>query len=363
MPLNVVIVFPSMFVDKRMLAVKIKETLHKRVSINIEGSYIVCRSKEPVDIAFKLSNLFGIEKVAVAKEVSNSFSELAQAIVEVGVKIIKPGISFYVKVIEDSAELDFVGRDLEFTACGSLTARLSAIHARPAKSELDAGQLLLIIVSKKSAYVCIQLIGASGGLLQSSNGRALSSIHSSLSFLSTLMAAKAGFECSIVLPYSDETDLERNAKLAELLASKTRKEKQTFLLMPINLPQKDVTSVTLVKERMISRILINQKQTLLVFPFTIAVHPLWFIKDIMRETVSAGKTPFTPLLFMSNELVSYARENSLDINKSIQRLSLQEKLQSSKDAIDYEVKEAIKHSKKIELTIGPNYLHDIIDSI
>jgi hypothetical protein len=352
-----------MFVDKQMLAVKIKETLHKRVSINMEGSYIVCRSKDPVDFAFRLSNLFGIEKVAVAKEVSSNFSELAQAIVEIGSKIIKPGISFYVKVIQDSAEHDFVSRDLEFTACGSLTARLSTIHARPAKSELEAGQLLLIIVGKKSAYVCIKLIGAHGGLLESSNGHALSSIHSSLSFLSTLMAVKAGFECSIVLPYTDETDLERNAKLAELLASKTRKEKQTFLLMPINLPQNDVTNLTLVKEIMISQILMNQKQTLLVFPFTIAIHPLWFIKDIMQETLSAGKTPFTPLIFMSNELVSYARENNVDLNKLIKNFSLQEKLQKSKDTIDYEVKEALKHSKRIELTIGPNYLHDIIDAI
>jgi hypothetical protein len=83
----------------------------------------------------------------------------------------------------------------------------------------------------------------------------------------------------------------------------------------------------------------------------------------MQETLSAGKTPFTPLIFMSNELVSYARENNVDLNKLIKNFSLQEKLQKSKDTIDYEVKEALKHSKRIELTIGPNYLHDIIDAI
>ena len=352
-----------MYVDKRKLAVRIKETVQKQLDIIIQGSFIVCRSKDPVDLAYRLSNLFGIEKVAVAKEVSSNFSELVQAIVEIGVKIIKPHVSFYVKVLQESTNHEYVSRDLEFTACGSLTARLSSVHARPAKSESEAGQLLLIIVGKKTAYVCIQLICAPGGLLQSSNGHALCSIHSSLSCLSTLMAVKAGFECSIVLPYTDEMDLKRNAKLAEQLASRISKDKQTLLLIPINLPHEDITAVTLVKERIISQILINQEETLLVFPFTFAVHPLWFIEDIMQETLSVGKTPFTPLIFMSNEIVSYAEENGIDVDKSISNLSSQKKLQKSKYAIDHEAQEAIKHSKKLELTIGPNYSHDIINSI
>lgn len=361
--MNVVIAFPSAFVDKRALALTIKEFTNEISDVVIEGNYIICRSKDPVDFAFRVARLFGVEKVAVAKKVSSKYSEVTRAIVEIGVRVIKPGSSFYIKVIQESGRHDYVSRDIEFAACGTLTARLSSVNTRPAKSEADAEQLLLVIVGKKSAYVCIQLLSAPGGLLRSSNGRALSSIHGSLSFLSSLMAARAGFESTIVLPYIDETDLEHNAKLAELFASITRRKKQTILLMPINLPRQDVANFTLIKEKMISQIMINQEETLNVFPFTIAVHPVWFIETIMQETLSAGKTPFMPLIFMSNEIFSYAREIGIELDIVAGSLTLKEKLQRFNDTIDREAKAAIKHSKKLELTVGPNYLHDIIDSI
>ena len=361
--MNVVIAFPSSFVDRRALALTIKKFAHERMSVVIEDSYIVCESKDPVEFASRLARLFGVEKVAVAKKVSsNNYSDLCRAIVEVGAKVIMPGDSFYIKVIQEPARHDYVSRDIEFAACGMLTARLSSMNAHPAKSEADARHMLLIVIGKKSAYICIQLIHAPGGLLPGSKGRALSSIHGSLSFLSSLMAAKSGFEPTIVLPYLDERDLLRNAKLAELFASRTGRKKQTILLMPINLPRQDA-DVTLLKEKLMSKILIHHEDNRIVFPFTIAVHPVWLIETIMQESLTAGKTPYTPLIFMSTEIVTYAQETGIALDISDMSMTLQNKLQRFRDKIDSEAKAAINHTKKVELTVGPNYLHDIIDSI
>jgi hypothetical protein len=362
--LNVVIAFPSAFANRWALAMAIKKVARERISLVIEGNCIVCESKEPVEFASRLERLFGIEKVAIAKKVSSNFSDLSRAIVEFGTKVIMPGASFYIKVVQQATKYDYVSRDIEFAASGALTVRLSSINARPAKTEKDASHLILTVIGKESAYICIQMFGAPGGLVAGSQGRVLSSIHGSLSFLSSLMAAKAGFESTIVLPYVNERELERNAKLAQLFASKTGRKKQTILVTPINVPAVNGADAPLLKEEMMSKILIRQKDSRIVFPLTIAVHPVWLIKSIMQETFSTGKTPFLPLIFMSSELVTYAQDSGIELDLSIASITAEEdKPQKYSSIIESEAKLAIKHTKRLELKVGPNYLHDIIDSI
>jgi hypothetical protein len=362
--LSVAIAFPSAFANKWALARAIKKVAGERISVVIEGDCIVCESKDPVELASRLASLFGVEKVAIAKKVSSNFSDLCRAIVEVGTKVITPGTSFYIKVIQQATKYNYVSRDIEFAASATLTVRLSSINARPAKTQEDASHLILTVIGKESAYICIQVSSAPGGLLAGSQGRVLSSIHSSLSFLSSLMAAKAGFESTIVLPYVDERELESNAKLAQLFASKTGRKKQTILVTPINVPAVNGADAPLLKEKMMSKILIRQKDSRIVFPLTIAVHPVWLIESIMQETLSAGKTPFVPLVFMSKELVTYAQDAGKDLNLSTASFTGEEdKLQKYSSIIESEAKVAIKHTKRLELKVGPNYLHDIIDSI
>jgi hypothetical protein len=364
--LSVVIAFPSAFANKGALARAIKKAARGRISIIIEGNCIVCEPTDSVEFASQLASLFGIEKVAIAKKVSSKFSDLSHAIIEVGTRVIVPGARFYIKVIQEAAaaKYDYVSRDIEFAASGALTVELSSIKARPAKNEEEATQLILTIIGKESAYICLQLLSASGGLVAGSRGKVLGSIHSSLSFLSSHMAAKAGFDSTIVLPYTDERELESNAKLVQLFALKTGRKNQTILAMSINVPAVRHEHVPLVKEKIISKILIRQKEnSRIVFPFSIAVHPVWLIESIMQETLSVGKTPFVPLIFMSNELVTYARDIGINLHSSIASTAAEVELQKYSGIIESQAKVAIKHTKKLDLNVGPNYLHDIIDSI
>ena len=358
------IAFPSAFANKWALARSIKKAAQERISVIIEGEYIVCKSRNPVDLACRLQKLFGLEKVAIAKKASTNFNDLCRAIVELAAKFIIPGASFYVKVVPQATNHDYVGRDIEFATSGKLIAKLSSINAKPAKTEQDATQLILTLIGKESAYICIQVLGAAGGLVAGSQGRVVSSIHSSLSFVSSLMAAKAGFECTIVLPYVDERQLESNAKLAQSFASKTGRKKQKILVIPINHPAMKGPNARLLKEKIVSKILIRQKDKRIVFPLTTALHPVWFIESIMQETLSAGKTPFLPLIFMSNELVTCAQDAGIELHLSTASVTAEEdKLQKYSSIIESEAKVAIKHAKTLELKVGPNYLHDIIDSI
>jgi hypothetical protein len=365
--LNVVIAFPSAFTDERILARTIEKAARKTIrSVAIEHNCVICESSDIVELACQLATMFGVESVAVAKKVSSNFSALSAAIVEVGVSLIIPGDRFHVKVIlQPTAKCDYVSRDIEFAASGMLTARVASITALPAKTEEDASRQILAVVGRESAYVCIQTITAPSGLIASSHGEVLSSIHDSLSFLSSMMAAKAGFDCSsILLPYVDKSELEINAKLVQSFAARTGRKKQTILTMPINVPGKGAASA-LLKEKIISKVLIrNQNSSRIIFPFTTAYHPVWFIETIFQETLAAGKMPFAPLIFLSNELVMYAQQAGIELNISSSAADITKgKIQRYGEVVDFEAKSAIKHTKRLELKIGPNYLHDILDTI
>jgi adenylyl- and sulfurtransferase ThiI len=361
--LSVVIAFPSAFTNEWALAQTIQKVARGTVSVNVEHNCVICESSDVVDLASQLASMFGVESVAIAKKVSSNFSDLSRTIVEVGTKVIIPGDRFYVKVIiQPVAKCNYASRDIEFAATGTLAARLASINALPAKTQKDANRLVMTVIGKESAYVCIQVMTAPGGLIAGSQGRILSSIHDSLSLLSSLMAAKAGFECtSIVLPYADERELEINAKLVQIFATRTGRKKQTILAVPINVPAKGIVSV-LLKEEIICKILILCQTNRIIFPLTAAVHPIWFIESIFRETLSAGKMPFAPLVFLSSEIGRYAEEAGLELKVSAANIT-KGKIRMYSKAIDAEARSAIKNTRRLELKVGPNYLHDIIDSI
>ena len=361
--MSVVIAFASAFTNEWALAQTIRKAARGAIDVNVEHNCVICESSDVVELASRLASTFGVESVAIAEKVSNNFSELSRTIVEVGSKVIIPGDRFYVKVIiQPTAKCNYVDRDIEFAASGTLAVRLASINALPAKTEKEANRLVLTVIGKESAYVCMQVMSAPGGLIAGSHGRILSSIHDSLSFLSCLMAAKAGFECSsVILPYADESELEINAKLMQIFATRTGRKKQTILAMPINVPAKGMLSV-LLKETIISKILIRCQSNRILFPLTTAIHPIWLVESIIQETLFAGKMPFMPLLFLTDELGRYAEEAQIELNVSAANIA-KAKLRRYSKAIEAEAKTAIKNRKRLELKIGPNYLHDIIDSI
>ena len=176
------------------------------------------------------------------------------------------------------------------------------------------------------------------------------------------MAAKAGFDCtSIVLPYADDSDLKINARLAQLFAIRTGRKKQMIFATSVKLPAKGILSA-LLKEKIVSKILIQCQGKIITFPITAAVHPIWFIESIIQDAVFAGKIPITPMISLSSELESYAKEVGIDMSISAPKIT-KDKLQKYNNAIESEARLAIKHIKMLELEVGPNYFHDIIDSI
>jgi hypothetical protein len=126
-----------------------------KVRIALEDAYIICRSDDLVGLASNLIGISGIDSIAIASEMSSRFSDVTRAISQAGSKSILPREKFYVKVIQ-TAKADYVDRDIEFASSGALVEKLIEIHSLPARNEREADRVILVIVGKKSAYVCVK---------------------------------------------------------------------------------------------------------------------------------------------------------------------------------------------------------------
>jgi hypothetical protein len=151
--LNVVLVFPSALSKRQPLFRAIKKS--GKMQVTFVGACIICKARNPAKTASRLEGFPEIDSVAIAKKVSSRFSDVIDAIVQTGSKAILPKERFYVKVVQ-TAKADYVDRDVEFASAGALVGKLAEINALPAKSEQEADRVILALVGKRSAYVCVK---------------------------------------------------------------------------------------------------------------------------------------------------------------------------------------------------------------
>ncbi|MEW6605152.1 MAG: THUMP domain-containing protein [Thermoproteota archaeon] len=146
------LVFPPASVSKQSLAKAAKKSDAKRITF--EGPCFIYRAYDS-KIALDMAKIAKSDNVVTAKQVSNRFSDIIDAIVETGTETILPGEKFYVKTILASKK-DCVERDIEFASAGALVEKLARINALPARSEHEADRVILVVVGKRQAYVGVR---------------------------------------------------------------------------------------------------------------------------------------------------------------------------------------------------------------
>jgi hypothetical protein len=125
----------------------------------------------------------------------------------------------------------------------------------------------------------------------------------------------------------------------------------------------------MLQESISANILTHLPENRLIIPLSTAIHPTWFIEATMKKIVFARKTPWLPLMFLTDSIYHNTKDTGLEdrttcIDTLIKDMTFKrEEYEKYENKIDALSKAAIKNMKTISLKIGPNYLHDIIDSI
>lgn len=373
---NILLVFPSTFSTNKIDDLKstIKNALESHDlecnDIVLDNGLLLVDIKDVVTAASIVSDLFGVDKVAVANKTSSKFTELVAAIVDAGKKILHEGETFAVKVTANNK--DYVGRDVEFAATASLIGELSKLNIK-AVNEQECNKLIYVHISKNSAYVCLFVDKGMNGLpLGSQNEQLLCSLHSSLSALSCLMAVKCGFNPKLVLIKINEDNFREGAKHVELIAKRLGKKqiKLDIATFEISNNGSQLLAVEKLSSVLLAKLSSQYNIKNIALPLSTAIFPAWFISDIVRDVAKVA-TPWLPLMFMSDELYTDAKTLGLkeahltEIDSTSRKSFDSDKYAQLMKTIDLEgvIGNALKSMKTIDLEVGPNYLHDILDSI
>jgi hypothetical protein len=393
---NVLLIFPSAFskAKKEKLVENIRRKLLTRMikisSMKSEENYIVLDVCDIVEATSALVGMFGIDKIGIAKKTQNDFSNVVSAIVATGKKIIMPREKFLVEVKiyknHDSKIINYEAKDVEFASSGQLVSELSGRAARPATTKDTVDRIIESYVDDRYAYVCVKTTQSVGGLpFNSQNYKLKCSIHSPLSFLSCFVSMRCGFLPKIFLLYTDEEDLRKKVKLSKPLIDMIDQKRYQVSTARINLsPALDVKTEKMVLESIHCRILTLLPGEVVIVPLTAALFPTWYINSIVKDIVSVGKIPWTPLIFASNMIDYDSRISGVATHTGhIEVESLANPVNSrfhqpylARDAMidrrSYEKQKQMIHDishraletlKTISFKVRSNYVHDIIDSI
>ncbi len=329
---------------------------------------VVAQVDDYITAASIVADLFGVEKVAVAKQSNSKFNDLVVAIVDAGKKIIHDGETFAVKVVANKTE--YVGRDVEFAATSSLIAELSKLNVRVSEKVCD--KLIYAHASKGSGYVYMFVDKGLNGLpLGSQSQQLLRSLHNDLSTLSCLMVIKCGFNPKVVLLKTSEENFRESVKNLELIVKRLGSKKIKLDIASVDIARNDSQPLLIEKlsSMILARLSITYSIRNIALPLSPAGFPYGFVSDIVTDVAKVA-VPWLPLMFMRDE--PYTNANSLglkdphlgtegvsktgfDSDKYAQLL----KTVNLQDIVD----RAIKSTKTIDLEIGSNYLHDVIDSV
>ncbi len=367
-----VVIFPSVFTLNKMniLESNIKKILllqkQKFQKVRKEDSVIIVEANDPVFASTAINLLFGIERVAIAKQVKNDYDTLVSSISKIGTNLLLKGDRFYVKV--EGQSKGYLPKDVEMSATSSLIEKTSKLGSKPG-TEDKHDKLIYTFLTKSNGYVCIFTDKGHGGIPNNSqNQKIICSIFDELSAISCLETIRQGFDVEVIVCFQKESDLLNLVKMVNRIIQHTLKSKIELRFFKIE--NKGVASRNyLLLVETIIEILLDQANSDKIKRISLPVSPLIFPQSFIDKNINKisqkNIIPHIPLSGIDESILDNVKEIGLEKNLSLIKKFGKIKFNAdSKGANDSKkiAKKAIETKKVIKITLGPNNVHDIIDS-
>ena len=364
---TVLVVFPSIYSSNKIndLVANISKILklqnQQYSKIRKNDSVIIIETTDPVLASSAVNLLFGIEQIAIAKEVDTNFDSVLSTITNTAMSLLLKGEKFYVKV--DGKTRKFLAKDLEIATTASLTDKGTTIMAKPG-SESNHDRLVYSHLTDSFAYVCIFVDKGLGGLpYNSQKEKILCCIHDELSTISCLQTIKMGFDVKILVCYRDESDLLKLAKMINKILPRLLEKKIILHTCKISKSLSILSIITTITQIMIS---IASKEK--IQRISLGISPTIFSASFCEfnsNLVSKNKIiPWFSLSGIDLGILENAKEIGLDKYisnlKDLCKKNLNYKKISESETSKY-AKDALKTLKCLPITVGPKNIHDIID--
>jgi hypothetical protein len=365
-----VVVFPTIFSKNKIpqLISNIKKILKIRnqefKSIKLDDDIVLVNSGDPVFSSSAINLLFGIEKVAIARQVKNDFKTIVSEITAIGGNLLLKGEKFLVKV--EGSSKGFFPKDVEIAATSSIIEQKSNLGARPGTEE-NYDKLLYTYLTKNNAYICIFIDKGQGGIsFNSPKQNTICSIYDEISAVSCFETIKQGFDSKIIICYRKNSELMNLVKIINQIIPRLAKEKVSLDFFQIKINPIGVKNYKTFISSVIEILLHEAKSNKLSY-VSLPLSPLAFSQDFieysMNKVFKNNKLPIMPLNGIDAKLFEEAKEIGLErqipkMNKVILMSSKEIPKITGKD-----VKDALNTKKTVDVVIGPNNVHDILDSL
>ncbi|HEU04331.1 MAG TPA: thiamine biosynthesis protein [Nitrosopumilus sp.] len=368
-----VVVFPSIFAKNKVnqLESNIKKILKIKNQefrkIKRDDSVIVIDANDPVFASSAINLLFGIKKVAIAKQVKNDFNTIVSEITKIGSNLLLKGEKFYVQV--EGFSTGFLTKDIEISATSSIIEKTVKLGAKPG-SEEKYDKLLYTYLTKSNAYVCVYVDDGFGGIpYNSQNERVVCAIYDELSAISCLETIKEGFDVKIIVCYKQKSDLTNLVKILNQILPRTTRSKidVEFFQIPIkgSSSKSLLTLIDSVTEILI-RVAKANKINKISLGLSHLIFPSSFVENSIKQVFRNNFTSLIPLSGLDDRIFEDAKE--LGLGKYLSKIEKLGKMSFSKQyASKVEIKKIVENTLKkrkiVSIVIGPNNVHEILDSL
>jgi hypothetical protein len=368
-----VVIFPSIFAQNKIneLISNIKKILKIQnqhfQKIRKDDSIIVVEANDPVFASSTINLLFGIDKVAIAKQIKNEYDVLVSSITKIGSNLLLKGDTFYVKV--EGQSKGYLPKDIEFAATSSLIEKTTKLGARPG-TEDKHDKLLYTYLTKLNAYVCIFTDNGNGGIPNNfQNEKIICCIYDELSAVSCLETIKEGFEVKILVCYHKESDLLKFVKILNNLIPRMLKSKIELEFYQIEIKdtsaQDYLVLIETITEVMLATATLDKIKRLSL-SLSPSIFPQSFIDRITKKVYQNNLIPYLSLSGFDEKVLNYAKELGLEKHltkiEKLGKMKFDPNVKGKKNASNLAQK-ALKTKQIVSVAVGPNNVHDILDSL
>ena len=368
-----VLVFPthhSISNDVKISTIKkLKENNIIIYRLVMEKYFFSIYLNKPIQASNILTSCLGIKKIEIAYSSLNNIKAIVEQIINVGQKIII-NEKFFIKVYSENS--NFVSRDIEFIATGSLVEKLSNRLSIPSRNEESANKVMRVYVGKSKSYISWKsLDGIQGNSYGQLKKKVFIIIYNQISLYSLKKIIQMGFVPDILILYWDNIDLKNKLISLHNIITRIPINKLKLKLLQLNLlNQNNLYSDILLNFLVIDIYSYHSPLINVAIPFNWIVHPVWLIDYSINLCLENGKFPWMPNLFEDDLKFS---DWSKPFNNDIEQ-SNNFKRGKFKDYIKVRNKIGIKSEnfvknikvfsiKKGSLNIRPNYIDNILNSI
>jgi hypothetical protein len=364
--ISYVIVFPTIFSKNKIpeLILNIKKILKIKnqqfKSVKRDGDVILVDANDPVFTSSAINLLFGIEKIAIARQIKNDFQNIVSEITSISGNLLLKGEKFLVKV--EGSSKGFVTKDVEIAATSNIIEKKANLGSHPGTDE-NFDKLLYTYLTKSNAYICIFSDKGNGGIpYQSQSEKTICAIYDEISAVSCYETIKQGYDTKIVVCYRQKSELMNLVKMTNQIIPRLVQDKVELEFLQLKISPNGIKNY-LIYVNSILEILLHYPNDRISLALSPLIFSSNFIDNSLKLVFAKKKMPILPLTGVDTLLFDEAKEIGLARNmKKLEKavtMGSNEIPTFSKRDVDF----ALKTKKKITVQIGPNNVHDILDSL